>query len=106
MPKSHHRFLTAAAIAALFFGGSAALAEEQAQPQGKDMSNSLCKDVMRPSGEDRVIGLALLHGYRLGKKNTTQYDPEALGQISDKFMEYCLDHPSEKALAAFEKIAD
>ena len=104
MPKSHHRLLTAAAIAALFLGGSTALAEEQ--PQMKDMTNSLCKDVMRYSGEDRVIALAILHGYRLGKKNTTQYDPQALGQLSDKFMEYCLDHPSEKALAAFEKIAN
>jgi len=104
MPKSHQRLLTAAAIAALFFGGSAVLAEEQ--PQKKDMNDSLCKDVMRYSGEDRVIALAILHGYRLGKKNTTQYEPETLGQISDKFMEYCLDHPSEKALAAFEKIAD
>lgn len=61
---------------------------------------------MRQSGEDRVIALALVHGYRLGKKNTTQYDPKVLGQISDKFMEYCLDHPSEKGLAAFEKIAN
>mgnify|MGYP003571910409 CR=1 FL=1 len=106
MLKSHSRLVTAAAIAALFFGGSAALAEEQAQPQGKDMSNSLCKDVTRASGENRVIALALLHGYRLGKKNTTQYDAETLGAISDKFVEYCLDHPSDKALAAFEKIAE
>jgi hypothetical protein len=104
MPKSHPRLSTVAAIAALFLGGSAVLAEEQAQK--KDMNDSLCKDVVRYSGEDRVIALALAHGYRLGKKNTTQYDPEELGQISDKFIEYCLDHPSEKALASFEKIAN
>ena len=104
MLTSHYRLLSAAAIAVLSFGGSAALAEEPAQL--KDMNKSLCKDVMRHSGENRVIGLALLHGYRLGKKNMTQYDPKVLGQISDKFMEYCLDHPSEKALTAFEKIAN
>ena len=104
MPKSHPRLLTVGAIAALLLGGSGALAEEQAQE--KDISSYLCKDVMRESGEERVIALAILHGYRLGKKNTTRYDSEALGQISDKFTEYCLDHPNEKALAAFEKIAD
>ena len=104
MLTSNSRLLTVAVIAALSFGGAAALAEEPVQ--GKDLNDSLCKDVMRQSGEDRVITLALAHGYRLGKKNTTQYDPAALGQISDKFMEYCLDHPSEKALAAFEKIAN
>jgi len=104
MRNSHQRLVTAAAIVALCFGGSSALAEEQ--PQMKDMNDSLCKDVMRYSGEDRVIALALVQGYRLGKKNTTKYDPEELGQISDKFIEYCLDHPNEKALASFEKIAD
>jgi hypothetical protein len=103
MPKSHQRLLTAAATAALVLGSSAVLAEEQ--PQTKDMTDALCKDVMRYTGEDRVIALAILHGYRLGKKNTTKYDPEALGRISDEYMEYCLDHPNEKALASFEKIA-
>ena len=104
MRNSYPSLLTAAAIAALCFGGSTALAEEK--PQMKDMTESLCKDVMRYSGEDRVIALAFVQGYRLGKKNMTKYDPDALGQISDKFVEYCLDHPNEKALASFEKIAD
>jgi len=61
---------------------------------------------VRYSGEDRVIALALAQGQRLGKKDTTQYDPEALGQISNKFIECCLDHPNETALASFEKVAD
>ena len=70
------------------------------------MNDVLCKDVMRQTGEDRVIALAMVHGYRLGKKNTTQCNPQELVEISDKFVEYCLDHPSEKALASFEKIAN
>jgi hypothetical protein len=104
MSKSHRRLLAAAAVAAFVFGGSATLAEEP--PQTKNMNNFVCKDIMRLSGEDRVVALSLLHGYRLGKKNATQYDPEALGRITDKFIDYCLDHPDEKALATFEKIAD
>ncbi len=104
MLRSFSRPVSAAAMAALFVGGSTSFAEQQ--PQMKDLNDSLCKDVVRSSGEDRVIALALAHGYRLGKKNTTKYDPEELGQISDKFIEYCLDHPNEKALASFEKIAN
>jgi hypothetical protein len=96
--------LVAAAATALLSGGPAVLAEEEVQT--KDMNDYLCKDLMRYAGEDRVIALAMAHGYRLGKKNTTKYDPEELGQISDKVIEYCLDNPNEKALAAFEKIAD
>ena len=104
MPKSHHRLVTAALPALLFLGGSVAFAEEQ--PQELDLNDNLCKDVMILSGEERSIALAIAHGYRLGKKNTTTYNPEVLGQISDKFMDYCLDHPQEKALASFEKLAN
>jgi hypothetical protein len=65
-----------------------------------------CKDIMRTSGEDRVIALALLHGYFLGKKGMTTMDAEAMGQVSDEFIEYCLDHPGDPALASFEAIAE
>lgn len=63
----------------------------------------LCKDVMILSGKDRKVTLALLHAYRKGKKNTTRFRMEALAEAIDGFMDYCLDHPSDKALAAFEK---
>jgi hypothetical protein len=29
----------------------------------------------------------------------------ALSEITDEYMEHCLDNPNDKALAAFEKIA-
>ena len=104
MTKLQQKFVTAAAAAALVLGSTAIFAEEQ--PAMKDMSTRLCKELMILSGEERVIALAFIQGYGLGKKNTTKYDPEALGQISDKLMDYCLDNPKEKALAAFEKIAN
>lgn len=104
MVKSQHKILTAAAVAALFLGSPGVIAEEQ--PVMNDLSKRVCKDVMILSGEDRVIALAILHGYRLGKKKTTQFNPETLGEISDKFMDHCLDNPGENALAAFEKIAN
>lgn len=56
------------------------------------------------SGTDRDIALALMHGYMLGKKNKTQYVIEELGETTDNFLDYCLDHPTENALQAFEKV--
>jgi hypothetical protein len=64
-----------------------------------------CKDIMRTSGEDRVIALALLHGYLLGKRGSTTIDAIVMGQVSDQFIEYCLDHPADPALSSFEAIA-
>jgi hypothetical protein len=87
----------------LSLGISVGFAEEPAKPN--DLNNYLCKDFMRLSGEEREVALALVHGYRLGKKGTTQYETQALAEITDKFIDYCLDHPSEGALKSFEKIA-
>lgn len=98
------RILTFTAIfTTLCFSGSAALAEEQANPT--DLGTFLCRDVMILSGEDREIALALVHGYRLGKMNTTKYVIHELAEITDKFMDYCLDNPAANALEAFEKVA-
>lgn len=70
----------------------------------KDLSKVSCKEVMILSGEDRDISIAFVHGYMLGKNKTTQYDVGKLSAITDAFLDYCLDHPSEKALASFEKV--
>jgi hypothetical protein len=40
----------------------------------------------------------------LGKVKTTKYEIDKLANITDAFLDYCLDHPAEKALASFEKV--
>jgi hypothetical protein len=102
MTKSLRNLMTAAMASALFVGGSVALAEEPSTQ--KDLSAFLCKDVMRLSGSERESALALVHGYRLGKMNTTKYEIEALSDLTDRFIDYCLENPNEKALASFEKL--
>ena len=72
----------------------------------RDFGAQTCKDVMRLSGSDRDIALAFAHGYRLGRKGTTVYQVEVLADITDRFIDYCLDHPAENALQSFEKIAE
>jgi hypothetical protein len=95
-------FVTTAVASALFCAGSAVLAEEPSSK--KDLNDFVCKDVMRLSGSERENALALVHGYRLGKMGTTQYEIEALADLTDRFIDHCLDNPNEKALATFEKL--
>jgi hypothetical protein len=56
------------------------------------------------SGEDRDIALALLHGFRLGEKKTTQFVTEVLAEDTDEYLNYCLDNPNANALDAFRKL--
>jgi hypothetical protein len=102
MPISIRHLFIAATSAMLLFSGATTFAEEETSPN--DMNDYLCKDVMRLSGDDRENTLAFVHGYRLGKKGTTQFDVGELTVLTDKFIEHCLDNPNDKALAAFEKL--
>jgi hypothetical protein len=96
--------ITAAALAALSLTAVDVFADEPSSTK-QDLGAFSCKDTMRLSGDDREIALALAHGYVLGKKGTTQYDVEVLAQITDQFIDYCLDHPTDNALESFEKLA-
>jgi hypothetical protein len=102
MFKALPMFVTAAAAYMLLAGGSVALAEEPSAK--KDLNEFVCKDVMRLSGSERENALALLHGYRLGKLGTTQYQIEVLSELTDRFIDHCLDNPNDKALETFEKL--
>lgn len=99
------RFLPAAAAVMTFILFSTAAGAAEPTDGKRDFGTLSCKDIMRLSGEDRDIALAFAHGYRLGKMNTTRYDVDTLAQITDRFIDYCLDNPKDNALAAFEKIA-
>ena len=100
------RFLPAAAAVMTIIMFSTAAGAAESTGSKRDFGTLSCKDIMRLSGEEREIALAFAHGYRLGKKNTTQYDVDALAGITDRFIDYCLDHPAENGLQSFEKIAD
>ena len=102
MSNSLKNLMAAAVTTALLIGGPAIAAEEPSAQ--KDLSTFQCKDLMRLSGSERENSLAFVHGYRLGKMNTTQYDIDALAALTESFIDYCLENPNEKALAAFETL--
>ncbi len=105
MSKFNTGVITAATLTALSFAGTSALAADPPSQNARDLRDNTCKDVMRLSGQDRDVALALAHGYVLGKKGTTKFEVDALARITDQFVEYCLDNPKENAMAAFERIA-
>ena len=104
MFRSTFALATIATVAVFAFNVAGTAVAEPTDTK-KDLGTFSCKQVMRLSGEDREVALALAHGYVLGKKGTTQYEIEALAQITDQFIDYCLDHPTENALQSFERIA-
>ena len=70
----------------------------------RDLNNYVCKDVMRMSGNNRDLAIGVLHAFLLGKKGTTQFEVSTLSEATDEFIEYCLDHPNDKALGVMEKM--
>ena len=78
---------------------------EDSKAKATDWSAFLCKDIMRMSGDERIISLSLLNGYFLGKRGGTSVPAGAMGKASDDFTEYCLDNPQAKALEAFGRFA-
>jgi len=103
MSKILSTVVSAALVAAPLFYASASSAESGAQMV--DIESYKCKDIMRMSGEERTVAVAVLHGYMLGKKAATKFDSDELNKISNDFIEYCLDNPSDQALASFTKFA-
>lgn len=63
-----------------------------------------CKDVMREHGDNRDVTIAFLHGFLLGKSGIASFDTDLLHKQTSAFIEYCLDHPGEKAVDAMAKI--
>ena len=102
MSISLKNLMTAAATATLLFSGLAIASEDPSDD--RDLNTFQCKDIMRLSGSERENTLALAHGYRLGKMNITQYEIEDLSDLTDRFIDFCLDNPDDKALETFLKL--
>ena len=102
MLKRNNRIVATVSMMGLLAVAAPTMAADE--PATKDLNDFSCKDVMILSGADRDISIAFVHGYMLGKVKTTKYEIDKLANITDAFLDYCLDHPAEKALASFEKV--
>lgn len=84
---------------------SSPLIAAEAEEKPVEIGSYLCKDIMRLSGTDRDIAIALLHGYMLGKKGAVSFVSSELSKLSNDFMEACLDNPQGNAMSTFEEMA-
>jgi hypothetical protein len=79
--------------------------EDQTKPKSPiNVIQYSCKDIMKLDENTRVLAVTFLHGYNLGKKGTTKFNRAKLSDASYKFVDYCMDHPKEKALSAIGMI--
>ncbi|NJN05133.1 MAG: hypothetical protein HC814_00245 [Rhodobacteraceae bacterium] len=76
----------------------------ESDDQIRDLAGYKCKDAMRMSDSDHQILVAVMHGYIQGAQGNSMFDLTKLSRASDEFVEYCLDHPAEGALAAMSRI--
>lgn len=68
------------------------------ESRDRSVEQYLCKDIMRDAGGDRDVAIAFLHGFLLGKSGASKFNLDTLKKQTDAFVEYCLDHPSDKAV--------
>jgi hypothetical protein len=97
-----NRFLALASVtAAMAAGASSVDAQSSAS---RTIEQYSCKDVMRDSGANRDVAIAFLHGYLLGKSNSSSFNLEVMEKQTDAFIDHCLDNPTEKAVEAMKAI--
>ena len=87
-------------LAVLIVGPSAGHAQAVST---RTIDQYTCKDVMREHGDNRDVTIAFLHGFLLGKSGNSAFDIAAVHKQTNEFIEYCLDHPAEKAVDAMAK---
>ena len=86
---------------------AAGLSADPAAAQERNMRSVdeyTCKDVMRETGRNREVAIAFLHGYLLGKSGVQAFDLDAFGKQTAAFIERCLDHPNDGAVATMLKM--
>ncbi|MEZ5462308.1 HdeA/HdeB family chaperone [Dokdonella sp.] len=97
-------YRTTSVLAFALLAASLAAPATAADNDDKNLANYTCKEVMLFSGKDRDVAIAVLHGYLLGKSGGTTFNTDVLAAGTDRFMDYCLDNPTRKALESMEKV--
>jgi HdeA/HdeB family len=100
--KINARTTLAAMIITATFIGVHAIAFAQ-DSSARNVDQYTCKDIMREGDDSRTSDIAFLHGFLLGKSGSSAFDPDAMAKQTDSFIDYCLDHPNEKAMTAMIK---
>jgi hypothetical protein len=72
------------------------------EPKLKDLGALTCKEVMRLADDDRRVAIGFLHGYYVGQNGgNLKVDIDKLSEITDTFIDQCLDEPTSLAVETF-----
>ncbi len=63
-----------------------------------------CKEIMRENGVNRNTAIAFLHGFLLGRSDSSKFSVEMLTKQTDAFIDECLDNPAAKAVEVMAKV--
>lgn len=97
--------LTIAAISLSLMAFSSIVFAQEEMTAERNLNDYSCKDVMLFTIDHREIAIALLHGYFLGKKGTKTFNIDTLSKRTDKFIDYCLDNPTAKAIDSMARLS-
>jgi HdeA/HdeB family len=103
MMMNNYRKIALSALILFALGSDRASAQSA---NSRTVDQYTCKDVMREHGDNRDVTIAFLHGFLLGKSESAAFDIGTLHKQTSAFIEYCLDHPGEKAVDTMSKIKD
>lgn len=92
------------AMAALSIQSGTSLAES-GKPAAKDagLDQLDCRTLLRLGGDERAYTLLYLHGFVSGKLGQLQLDVQTMADVTDRVVEHCIDHPSDRLLPVFQK---
>jgi hypothetical protein len=88
-------------VTPVFLGQSATA---QTEEQSIVLSDVSCKDVMGQGGDERDRSISFLHGYVAGDAGTTEVNVEVLVDLTETFIDTCLDNPTAGALETLKQI--
>lgn len=98
--KRFATLISAVSLGAAALGaGGGAIAEERQN----DMGGFTCRQVLLAPGDERDLTVVFLQGFFIGKSGGTTFDQATLARATDRFLDGCIDHPDDAALAVMER---
>jgi len=70
----------------------------------RPVEDYVCKEIMRENGVNRNTAIAFLHGFLLGRSDSSKFSVEMLTKHTDAFIDECLDNPAAKAVEVMAKV--
>lgn len=68
-----------------------------------ELKSLACRRLLKLNDSEKEAAIMFFHGYISGKKSELTVDVPALGEISDKVIDHCIDNPNDFLLTVFEQ---